>query len=29
MDYTQLEDFLEKCRHLIAQKIRRYYEMFR
>ena len=26
MDYTQFEDFLEKRRHLMAQKIRRYYE---
>ena len=29
MDYTQFEDFLEKRRHLMAQKIRRYYEMLR
>lgn len=27
MDYTQCEDFLEKRRHLMAQKIRRYYEL--
>lgn len=27
MDYTQFEDFLEKRRHLMAQKIRRYYEL--
>ena len=29
MDYTQFEDFLEKRRHLMAQKIRRYYELLR
>ena len=29
MDYTMFEDFLEKRRHLMAQKIRRYYEMLR
>ena len=27
MDYTQFEDFLEKRRNLMAQKIRRYYEL--
>lgn len=29
MDYTQFEDFLEERRHLMAQKIRRYYELLR
>lgn len=29
MDYTLFEDFLEKRRRLMAQKIRRYYEMLR
>lgn len=29
MDYTQFKDFLEKRRHLMAQKIRRYYELLR
>lgn len=29
MDYTKFEDFLEKRRHLMAQKIRRYYELLR
>ena len=29
MDYTHFEDFLEKRRYLMAQKIRRYYEMLR
>lgn len=29
MDYTQFEDFLEQRRYLMAQKIRRYYEMLR
>ena len=29
MDYTQFEDFLEKRRHLMAQKIRRYYNLLR
>ncbi len=29
MDYTQFEDFLKKRRHLMAQKIRRYYELLR
>lgn len=29
MDYTQFEDFLEKRRHLMAQKIRKYYELLR
>ena len=29
MDYTQFEDFLEKRRHLMAQKIQRYYELLK
>lgn len=29
MDYTQFEDFLEKRRKLMAQKIRNYYEMLK
>lgn len=29
MDYTQFEKFLEKCRYLMAQRIRHYYEMLR
>ncbi len=29
MDYTQFEDFLEKRRHLMAQKIRKYYELLK
>ena len=29
MDYTLFEDFLEKRRRLMTQKIRRYYEMLR
>ena len=29
MDYTQFEDFLEKRRHLMAQKIQYYYDMLR
>lgn len=29
MDYTQFEDFLERRRHLMAQKIRCYYELLR
>lgn len=29
MDYTQFEDFLEKRRHLMAKKIRNYYELLR
>lgn len=29
MDYTRFEEFLEKRRHLMAQKIRRYYELLK
>ena len=29
MDYTQFEDFLEKRRYMMAQKICRYYEMLK
>lgn len=29
MDYTQFENFLDKRRHLMAQKIRRYYELLK
>ena len=29
MDYTQFENFLEKRRHLMAQKIRNYYELLK
>lgn len=29
MDYTRFEDFLEKRRHLMAQKIRKYYELLK
>ena len=29
MDYMQFEDFLEKRRRLMAQKIRRYYELLK
>ena len=29
MDYMQFEDFLEKRRHLMAQKIQRYYELLK
>lgn len=29
MDYTQFEDFLEKRRHLMAQKIRKYYKLLK
>ena len=29
MDYTRFEDFLEKRRHLMAQKIRKYYKLLK